>query len=333
MTHVPPRSSPGGHGNAGTPGGSGGIGGNAGRSGNAGIEIGGSGVGAADGPSASGTGAPWTGDSAVALPGGIDASLTAVTLLLFEASGLGSSRATAITIPVPSRTAARAARITRRCDVIPSLSAVRSAELSGIGSAEQWGRMGVVAAHEPRIPRLLTVGHGTLLADALSDLLTGAGVELVVDVRTSPGSRRHPHFGRDRMAVWLPDAGIGYRWEPDLGGWRSARPDSPHVALRDKAFRGYADHMETAPFVAAADRLLDAAGDRPTAAMCSESLWWKCHRRLLSDFAVLVRGVDVAHLGHDGRLTVHEPTAGARVESGRLVYDAGQAELGPQAAR
>ena len=190
--------------------------------------------------------------------------------------------------------------------------------------------------HEPSIPRLLTVGHGTLAAEALADLLAGAGVELVVDVRTAPGSRRHPHFSRDRMSVWLPDAGVGYRWEPDLGGWRSARPDSPHVALRDKAFRGYADHMETPAFVAAAGRLLDdAAGQtRGTiAAMCSESLWWKCHRRLLSDFAVLVGGVTVAHLGHDGRLTDHAPTEGARVESGRLVYDAGQPELGPQAAR
>ncbi len=200
--------------------------------------------------------------------------------------------------------------------------------------------MGVVTAQAPGIPGLLTVGHGTISAEALSELLGGAGVELVVDVRTAPGSRRHPHFGRDRMAVWLPEAGVGYRWEPDLGGWRSARPDSPHVALRDKAFRGYADHMETPAFVAAADRLLeetgrllDDAADRQTAAMCSESLWWKCHRRLLSDFAVLVRSVAVAHLGHDGRLTVHEPTDGARVETGRLVYDAGQPELGPQAAR
>ena len=193
--------------------------------------------------------------------------------------------------------------------------------------------MEVVAAPEPRIPRLLTVGHGTISAEALSDLLSGAGVELVVDVRTAPGSRRHPHFGRDRMAVWLPEAGVGYRWEPDLGGWRSARPDSPHVALRDKAFRGYADHMETPAFVAAADRPARRRRRPPTAAMCSESLWWKCHRRLLSDFAVLVRGVEVAHLGHDGRLTVHEPTDGARVASGRLVYDAGQPELGPQAAR
>ncbi|MEA2702482.1 MAG: hypothetical protein QOD63_427 [Actinomycetota bacterium] len=183
------------------------------------------------------------------------------------------------------------------------------------------------AEHDASITRLLTVGHGTLAADALARLLDGAGVVLVVDVRTAPGSRRNPHFGRDAMAAWLPESGIGYRWEPDLGGWRSARADSPHVALRDKAFRGYADHMETPAFLAAADRLLDDAAGRTTAAMCSESLWWRCHRRLLSDFAVLVRGAEVLHLGHDGRLAAHEPTAGARASSGGLVYDAGQADL------
>ena len=90
-------------------------------------------------------------------------------------------------------------------------------------------------AHGPSIPRLLTVGHGTLPADDLGALLTAAAVELVVDVRTAPGSRRHPHVSRDQLGTWLPDAGIGYRWEPDLGGWRKARADSPHTALRDKA--------------------------------------------------------------------------------------------------
>lgn len=190
--------------------------------------------------------------------------------------------------------------------------------------------MGAVAApeHDPSVTRLLTVGHGTLPAAALAELLVGAGVELVVDVRTAPGSRRHPHFGRDAMASWLPEAGVRYRWEPELGGWRSARPDSAHVALRHKGFRGYAGHMETPAFVSAADHLLDDAGGCTTAALCSESLWWRCHRRLLSDFVALVRGADVWHLGHDGRLTSHAPTPGVRVAAGRLVYDAGQPEMG-----
>jgi uncharacterized protein (DUF488 family) len=170
---------------------------------------------------------------------------------------------------------------------------------------------------------LLTVGHGTLSADDLSRLLRGTGVERLVDVRSAPGSRRHPHVSRHRMAEWLPEAGIAYRWEPELGGWRHARPDSPHVALRHRSFRGYADYMETPAFWAALDRLLgEAAGER-TAAMCSESLWWKCHRRLLSDAAVLARSATVLHLCHDGRLTPHAVTAGARLTvTGLLAYDA-----------
>ncbi|MDQ4096482.1 MAG: DUF488 domain-containing protein [Actinomycetota bacterium] len=170
---------------------------------------------------------------------------------------------------------------------------------------------------------LLTAGHGTLSAEELVRLLRDAGVRHLVDVRTAPGSRRHPHVSRHRMAHWLPEAGIAYRWEPELGGWRRARPDSPHVALRNGSFRGYADYMETPAFWAALDRLLDEASAHRTAAMCSESLWWKCHRRLLSDAAVLARSATVLHLGHDGRLTAHVLTASARLTiTGLLAYDA-----------
>lgn len=170
---------------------------------------------------------------------------------------------------------------------------------------------------------LLTVGHGTLPAEGLAELLRGAGVTLVVDVRAYPGSRRHPQFGRDAMAAWLPAAGIGYRWEPRLGGRRRGRRDSPNVALRNAAFRAYADHMAGAEFAAGLDALLGDAARTATAAMCSESLWWRCHRRLLSDAAALVHGADVVHLLHDGRQVAHEPTAGARRDGDRVVYDVG----------
>jgi uncharacterized protein (DUF488 family) len=171
---------------------------------------------------------------------------------------------------------------------------------------------------------LLTVGHGTLSAEDLGDLLDAAGVHRLVDVRTAPGSRRHPHVGRQSMERWLPARGIAYRWEPALGGWRRARPDSRNAALRHPAFRGYADYMETPAFWVALDRLLAEASDERTAAMCSESLWWKCHRRLVADAAVLGRGATVLHLGHDRRLAPHAVTSGARVTpSGLLAYDAG----------
>lgn len=177
---------------------------------------------------------------------------------------------------------------------------------------------------------LLTAGHGTLSQADLTGLLQEAGVSGVVDVRTAPRSRRNPHVSRHSLTEWLPEAGIAYRWEPDLGGWRRARPDSPHVALRHPAFRGYADHMESPEFWAAVDRLLSeeaevaGAGDGPTVAMCSESLWWKCHRRLLADAVVLARETEVLHLRHDGRLEPHRVTDGARLAGpDALVYDSG----------
>lgn len=171
-----------------------------------------------------------------------------------------------------------------------------------------------------------TVGHGTLAADRFAAVVAGAGLGTIVDVRSFPGSRRNPQFGGDEMAGWLPEAGIAYRWMRDLGGRRRPVPGSRHVALRHEAFRAYADHMETAPFLAGVERLLDIAADDSTggpAVMCSESVWWRCHRRLLADHLVLVRELEVVHLMHDGRRTPHVPTDGVRVEGDRLVYDVG----------
>ena len=168
---------------------------------------------------------------------------------------------------------------------------------------------------------LRTVGHGTLAADELARLVTGAGIELLVDVRSFPASRRHPQFRSEAMERWLPDAGVAYRWEPRLGGRRRPSPESPHGALRVAAFRGYADHMETPEFGDALDTLLTEAAARPTAVMCAESLWWRCHRRLIADAVVLVREMPVEHLFHDGRLEAHRPTPEARVDGRRLVYD------------
>jgi uncharacterized protein (DUF488 family) len=172
-----------------------------------------------------------------------------------------------------------------------------------------------------------TVGHGTLPEDEFAALVTGAGIGLIVDVRSFPASRRHPQFRREAMERWLPDAGVAYRWEPRLGGRRRPRPDSPHGGLRVPAFRGYADHMETAEFGDAVDDLLAEAGTRSTAVMCAESVWWRCHRRLLADAAVLLRDAPVEHLFHDGRLDPHRPTPEARVDGRRLVYDGGEPGL------
>jgi uncharacterized protein (DUF488 family) len=172
---------------------------------------------------------------------------------------------------------------------------------------------------------LLTFGHGAATADRIGELLRGADVRLVVDIRTAPGSRRHPHVARTALEQWLPHRGIGYRWENRLGGWRTARPDSPDTALRDRAFAGYAAHMRTPEFRAAVDQLLRDAASHRTTVLCAESVWWRCHRQFLADFVVLARGQTVLHLLHDGALKAHPPNDLARLHGpDDLVYDAGQ---------
>lgn len=170
---------------------------------------------------------------------------------------------------------------------------------------------------------MLTVGHGTASERDFGDRLVAAGVEVLVDVRTAPGSRRHPHFGRDQLERWLPERGVDYRWEPRLGGFRRAATDSPDTALCNDAFRGYAGHMRTPEFrVALADLV---ASEGRTAIVCSESVWWRCHRRLVADHLVLVEGLSVHHLMPDERLAEHRPTDGVRLDpGGDLVYDGGQ---------
>ncbi len=169
---------------------------------------------------------------------------------------------------------------------------------------------------------LLTLGHGTLAQAALAGLIERAGIDRIVDVRTVPKSRAHPWVWGDRMALWVPDeAHAEYIWERDLGGFRTPRPGSQHKALRNPAFRGYADYMETERFRCALARLTDSLPQHRIAIMCSETLWWRCHRRLIADAAVLLHGVDVRHLMPKGTLQTHIPTAGVRREGDMLRYD------------
>ena len=174
---------------------------------------------------------------------------------------------------------------------------------------------------------LVTVGHGTLDADAFARLLLGAGVTHLVDVRAHPGSRRHPHFSKSSMEEWVAAAGIDYRWEPDLGGRRRATPSSRNVALTNAAFRAYADYMETDSFTTALDRLVAGARTERSAVVCAETLWWRCHRRLIADAVVLRRSLGVEHLFHDGKLVAHVPTPVARLQDDVLVYDGGSEPL------
>jgi uncharacterized protein (DUF488 family) len=122
------------------------------------------------------------------------------------------------------------------------------------------------------------------------------------------------------MEQWLPEAGVAYRWEADLGGFRKPETGSANTGLRHPAFRGYADYMATPRFQAAFARLLEDVKARPTAVMCSESVWWRCHRRLIADAATLQAHLTVAHLMHDGTRRPHQLTDGATLRDGHVVY-------------
>ena len=180
---------------------------------------------------------------------------------------------------------------------------------------------------------LLTYGHGTESAERTAATLAGAGVASLVDIRTAPGSRRNPQFARAALEEWLPRAGIGYRRDKRLGGFRKPSAGNPDTAWREDMFRGYAEHMRSAGFIEAIDAVLAEAalaeaGEHQVAVMCSESLWWRCHRRLVADFAAATRGVEVRHLMHDGRTEPHRLSDGLRLrDDGLLVYDAGQPTL------
>lgn len=141
----------------------------------------------------------------------------------------------------------------------------------------------------------------------------------LADVRRHPGSRRLPHFSRERLAAAWPQ----YEHLPELGGRRSRSPDSPNGGWENSSFQGYADHMASAEFAAGIERL--EALPRP-AVMCAEANWWQCHRRLVAD-ALLARGWAVAHIMRDGRTVAHELTPFARVEGGRITYPPAQLSL------
>ena len=179
--------------------------------------------------------------------------------------------------------------------------------------------------------RLWTVGHGTRTTDDLVAVLRSADVRRVVDVRRHPGSRRQPHLGRSVLEADLPAAGIAYEWAGEtLGGRRSRTAASRHPAWRNPSFQGYADHMDTAEFRAAFSVLLDGLPTAaPMAVMCSETVWWRCHRRLLADAAVLL-GVEVVHLLSADNHAAHvlHPEV-RRGEDGWPVYDGGQTPLEP----
>lgn len=174
--------------------------------------------------------------------------------------------------------------------------------------------------------RIWTVGHSTWNIDAFMEILRAHGIRALVDVRRYPVSRRYPQFNESELSRSLADAGIRYISLPDLGGRRQPKADSRNTGLRVTGFRGYADYMETKQFEEAVQRLIHIATDQPTAIMCAEALWWRCHRMLIADF-LQAKGYQVIHILGQKETEPHRFTAGALRTTGGVTYAASQNEF------
>lgn len=166
---------------------------------------------------------------------------------------------------------------------------------------------------------LFTIGHGTVDIETFLGYLRDAEIVSLIDVRRFPGSRRHPQFASAALADALHAGDIAYRHAENLGGRRRPLPDSPNTGLRNDGFRGYADWMAEDAFHDAFARVIEESRARRTAVMCAETPWWKCHRRLIADAAVLLAEGSVVHLVA-GKQAEHRLTEGVALVGKRLLY-------------
>jgi uncharacterized protein (DUF488 family) len=167
--------------------------------------------------------------------------------------------------------------------------------------------------------KIWTVGHSTRSGEEFTQILLAHGVEVLVDVRTFPGSRRYPQFNKGELAGLLNEDQIEYKHEVRLGGRRKPRPDSHNSAWRNEQFRGYADHMETDEFINGVRELLELAAEKRVSIMCAEAVWWRCHRSLISDY-LKAEGHEVIHILNEKKVEEHPFTSAARIIDGRLSY-------------
>ncbi|HXF09301.1 MAG TPA: DUF488 domain-containing protein [Desulfuromonadaceae bacterium] len=173
--------------------------------------------------------------------------------------------------------------------------------------------------------QIWTIGHSTRSFEEFAALLEENAIAALADVRQFPGSRRYPQFGREQLSAALTARHIEYQHFPELGGRRKALADSPNIAWRHEAFRGYADYMMTEPFRGGIKRLAALAVEKRTAIMCAEAVWWKCHRSLISDF-LKAHGGHVIHIFAPGKTEPHPYTSAARLVNGKLTYAAAEME-------
>jgi uncharacterized protein (DUF488 family) len=177
------------------------------------------------------------------------------------------------------------------------------------------------STHSGTLATIWTVGHSTRPLEEFLGLLAGAHIEVIADVRSFPGSRKYPQYGKEALAATLAAHAVGYHWLQALGGRRRVSPDSPNTAWRNASFRGYADYMSSAEFEHGLAQLLKVASKARTAMMCAEAVWWRCHRSMIAD-ALCVRDIEVVHILDAKHSMVHPMTAPARIVRGELTYAA-----------
>jgi len=165
-----------------------------------------------------------------------------------------------------------------------------------------------------------TIGHSTRSIEEFEAMLYSFSIELVADVRNYPGSRKFPQFNKEALEVSLSQTNIQYVHLKELGGRRKAKPDSKNSGWRSAAFRGYADYMETSAFKDGIRQLIDNAEKLRTAYMCSEAVWWRCHRSMISDY-LKAQDWKVMHIMSVDKAQEHPYTAPARVVNGELNYE------------
>ncbi len=171
--------------------------------------------------------------------------------------------------------------------------------------------------------KIWTIGHSTRTFAEFLELLTVNEIEALADVRRYPGSRKYPHFNEAELDASLAENKIEYAPFKQLGGRRRARKDSMNTIWRSESFRGYADYMETAEFKDGIEQLLELARRKRTAFMCSEVVWWRCHRALVSDY-LKAAGITVEHIIGLKKNDIHPFTSAAQIKNGKLFYGAAE---------
>lgn len=184
---------------------------------------------------------------------------------------------------------------------------------------------------ESRWPTIWTIGHSTRSGADFIQILKAHQVGTLVDVRSSPGSRRYPQFNRAELSESLTSEGIIYQHLPALGGRRHPSPNSKNTAWRNASFRAYADHMETTEFREGIEKLHELARKSRTVVMCAEALWWRCHRSLIADYLKAL-AANVIHISDERHTHVHNYTSAAQVVQGKLSYEGLFSVLGASTA-